>query len=400
MKLAILLLGILLCSQVILAQEAEEGSGAEEAVEESSGDASDESVSEDGSGDGAAAEEECVEGEGGEGGSGDDIEGILALGGGAKKCKPKDDVSGADALAAALGSDTCDMDGMDEKLVGCLEDMQSRVQTLEQALLSGEGGAIEEQITLTLVKKGVIDCENSTQCDDDKACMDSLKKPGRMLCEPVCERLDCPVPYSECVGLDHIASCECKEGFHGNGTENCVPDGFTEEENGKHYRMFDDKYVEFENATKHCEDMGARLPVLDSQETIEIIKKYLETSNFTVFEQWDRSSRRVWLGLNYDRSSGLHWADGRRIVSYPASSRLFVWEARRLLSAEASKADASRHYGFYIDGDIAKLPGGGRRHAATLCELIPTTSNRGRNSNPSYNQDGGYPDYYRQRSRV
>ena len=37
MKLAILLLGILLCSQVILAQEAEEGSGAEEAVEESSG---------------------------------------------------------------------------------------------------------------------------------------------------------------------------------------------------------------------------------------------------------------------------------------------------------------------------------------------------------------------------
>ena len=40
------------------------------------------------------------------------------------------------------------------QLVGCLEDMQSRVQTLEQALLSGEGGAIEEQITLTLVKKG------------------------------------------------------------------------------------------------------------------------------------------------------------------------------------------------------------------------------------------------------
>ena len=34
--------------------------------------------------------------------------------------------------------------------------MQSRVQTLEQALLSGEGGAIEEQITLTLVKKGIV----------------------------------------------------------------------------------------------------------------------------------------------------------------------------------------------------------------------------------------------------
>ena len=43
-----------------------------------------------------------------------------------------------------------------DQLVGCLEDMQSRVQTLEQALLSGEGGAIEEQITLTLVKKGKV----------------------------------------------------------------------------------------------------------------------------------------------------------------------------------------------------------------------------------------------------
>ena len=51
-------------------------------------------------------------------------------------------------------------------------------------------------------------------------------------------------------------------------------------------------------------------------------------------------------------------------------SRLFVWEARRLLSAEASKADSSRHYGFYIDGDIAKLPGGGRTGAAILCELL------------------------------
>ena len=74
------------------------------------------------------------------------------------------------------------------QLKGCLEDLQSRVQTLEQALLSGEGGAIEEQIVLTLVKKGVIDCENSTQCDDDKACLDSRKERGRMLCEPVCER--------------------------------------------------------------------------------------------------------------------------------------------------------------------------------------------------------------------
>jgi hypothetical protein len=48
--------------------------------------------------------------------------------------------------------------------------------------------------------------------------------------------------------------------------------------------MFDDKYVEFDDAVKHCEELGARLPVLDSAETIEIIKTCLETSNFTVFE--------------------------------------------------------------------------------------------------------------------
>ena len=59
------------------------------------------------------------------------------------------------------------------------------------------------------------------------------------------------------------------------------------------------------------------------------------------------------------------------MVAYPDSSRLFVWESRRLLSQEASFADSSRHYGFYIDGDIAKLPGGGRRGAAVLCELMP-----------------------------
>ena len=44
---------------------------------------------------------------------------------------------------------------------------------------------------------------------------------------------------------------------------------------------------------------------------------------------------------------------------------------RRLLSKEVAYADNSRHYGFYIDGDIAKLPGGGRKGAAVLCELIP-----------------------------
>ena len=105
---------------------------------------------------------------------------------------------------------------------------------------------------------------------------------------------------------------------------------------------------------------GARLPVLDLMETIDIVKKYLATAKFTVFHQWNRSSRRVWLGLNFDRSSGLHWADGQSIVSYPASSSLFVWETRRILSAEAPRAVSGYNYGFYIDGDIAKLPGGGK----------------------------------------
>ena len=51
------------------------------------------------------------EGEGGE--EGDDVASILALGG--KKCKPKEEMGGADALAEMVG-ETCDMDGMDEKV--------------------------------------------------------------------------------------------------------------------------------------------------------------------------------------------------------------------------------------------------------------------------------------------
>jgi hypothetical protein len=116
------------------------------------------------------------------------------------------------------------------------------------------GGGLEDQITLVLVKKGIIDCENDTQCDSDKACLDSNKERGRQLCEPVCERqlnkkvkpifqvtfkktpfsnrLDCPIQHAECLGMDHEASCECKEGFHGNGTDSCIPDGFSEEVNG------------------------------------------------------------------------------------------------------------------------------------------------------------------------
>merc|ERR1711899_292192 len=377
------------------AEDGANGSGEEAAAAEGSG-----AAEEEGSG---AAEEECEEEEA----SGDDIAGILAP----SKCKNKgeEDLSGADALAEALGNTPPQECSSDEKLQGCLNEYHDRIATLEGLVMGDDsGGSLEDQITLVLVQKGVIDCENDTQCDDDKACMDSWKEPGKMRCEKVCERHDCTVRDSECVGVDHMPTCECKDGFKGNGSESCVPEGFTEEANGKAYKMFDasssdklnETYVDY--AFNHCENLRARLPVLDSLETIEIIKGYLEEFNFTVLEQWDRSSRRVWLGLIYDRGSGLHWADGQRIVSYPDSSNLFVWESRKLLIQEASRADSNRHYGFYIDGDIAKLPGGGRKNAAILCELLPNASEpepqqqqRGRGGGGNY---GGYPDYYGSRS--
>ena len=42
----------------------------------------------------------------------------------------------------------------------------------------------------------------------------------------------------------------------------------------------------------------------------------------------------MWLGLQFQPSAGLTWVDGQRVIGYPASSRLFVWESRRLLSQE------------------------------------------------------------------
>ena len=45
---------------------------------------------------------------------------------------------------------------------------------------------IEEKVHLVLVKKGVIRCENDTQCDDEKQC---LKQPdGMSRCQNPCER--------------------------------------------------------------------------------------------------------------------------------------------------------------------------------------------------------------------
>ena len=64
---------------------------------------------------------------------------------------------------------------------------------------------------------------------------------------------------------------------------------------------------------------------------LNIIQSNCKNCNSLLFQQWDRSSRRVWLGLQYEQGSGLVWADGQRIVYYPASSRLFVWESRLII---------------------------------------------------------------------
>ena len=44
------------------------------------------------------------------------------------------------------------------------------------------------------------------------------------------------MPYSECVATEHVAACECKEEFHGNGSVACIPDGFDEEDNGNYHK--------------------------------------------------------------------------------------------------------------------------------------------------------------------
>ena len=48
--------------------------------------------------------------------------------------------------------------------------------------------------------------------------------------------------------------------------------GFDTEENKRGYRMFDEEYLEWENATQKCQELGARLPVLSDAETIKIVK--------------------------------------------------------------------------------------------------------------------------------
>ena len=37
----------------------------------------------------------------------------------------------------------------------------------------------------------------------------------------------------------------------------------------------------------------------------------------------------------------------------------------------AYATDNNHHYALYADGDMAKMPGGGRKGASVLCELVP-----------------------------
>merc|ERR1711973_1052193 len=211
---ALALLG-LLCSFSIAQDEegsAEETSGEEGGEEEadaggeevaddggsSSGDETEDSESDDG-----GDEEECeMEETDGSGSGDDDIANILALGGENKKCKPK---TKSDSVADAIGATTCDKDGMDPKVSECLSGLEGKVNDLMTAIMGPEGGegTLEDKITLVLVKKGVISCENETQCDDNKQC---LKQPnGMSRCQNPCERpeiIHCDVPFSECVSED------------------------------------------------------------------------------------------------------------------------------------------------------------------------------------------------------
>ena len=173
-------------------EAAEEGGEDGESGDEESG------ADSDGGSDGEDGEEECEVVETDGSGSGDDdVANILALGGENKKCKPKADkgedgsgeeMSGADALADAIGATTCDKEGMDEKVAECLGGLEGKVNDLMTAIMGpdGGGGTLEDKITLVLVKKGVISCENETQCDDNKQC---LKQPdGMSRCQNPCER--------------------------------------------------------------------------------------------------------------------------------------------------------------------------------------------------------------------
>merc|ERR1719270_1185968 len=366
---ALALLG-LLCSFSIAQDEegsAEETSGEEGGEEEadaggeevaddggsSSGDETEDSESEDG-----GDEEECEveETDGSGSGDDDDIANILALGGENKKCKPKtksdsdddadgsgsgsgeDEISGADALADAIGATSCDKDGMDPKVSECLSGLEGKVNDLMTAIMGPEGGegTLEDKITLVLVKKGVISCENETQCDDNKQCLKQTD--GMSRCQNPCERpeiIHCSVPFSECVSEDHTPTCRCKENFHGNGTEVCIPMGFDTEENKRGYRMFDEEYLEWENATQKCQELGARLPVLSDTECLmksilsgkmqlKSVRSWEQDCQFCQMQKQLKLSRNTWKlltlmylsnGIDQVEECGLDFSTAQVMVS-------------------------------------------------------------------------------------
>ena len=47
---------------------------------------------------------------------------------------------------------------------------------------------------------------------------------------------------------------------------------------GKYYKLLSGPYVLFDEADKKCKDLGARLPVLDSQDTIDVIRNYMKNN--------------------------------------------------------------------------------------------------------------------------
>ena len=63
-------------------------------------------------------------------------------------------------------------------------------------------------------------------------------------------------------------------------------------------------------------------------------------------------SKEVRIHLNL---SELLLIDPQKLAKFNLTK--YLWNFR-MLSQEAGRADRNRHYGLYIDGDIAKLPGG------------------------------------------
>ena len=68
------------------------------------------------------------------------------------------------------------------------------------------------------------------------------------------------------------------------------------------YKFLNEGYIEWEDAREKCQSLSARLPILDTKKTIDIVKTYLDKADpeeLTALQPWDQSSRRVWLGLNF-----------------------------------------------------------------------------------------------------